>query len=115
MSCDWCSFPLSLVFPGFTGYSYFDADGNFMREKCCSLNCCVAFIQRSDYQVDDKLKHLKQYYSIFYTIEPAKPRRKLSKFGGNLTYVEYRRNFICPSPDENEEYYSEEDDYDNDY
>jgi hypothetical protein len=114
MSCSWCDYDLDKVSPGFSGYMIFNSFGETMSYRVCSMNCGVAQIYELGTQVDLRVEKLLNYYQVSSYIYPAKPRTKLTKFGGTLSYSVYRRDFICPYG-EPEEDYDYEDDYDNPY
>lgn len=110
MSCDWCNYDLKLVYPNFEGYAVLNGYGEPIGNYCCSINCCVSQIQKLGHQVDIRLEQLYYYYNISGNVKPARDRKLLSKFGGNLSYSQFRSGFICPPPIY-EEKYEEYDDY----
>ena len=111
MSCDWCNYDLKLVYPNFNGYAVLNEVGEATGDYCCSINCCISRITNLGYQVDTRLDQLYIYYNITSNVKMAKEKKFLAKFGGNLTYYQFREGFICPHPIYEEEY-EEEYDYD---
>ena len=124
MSCTWCSFNFNSIDSYFGGYITFDKYGTKSGLRFCSINCCSAYINTDKYDsvVDNnkKLDMLYSYYGIECFIVDAKDPKRLKKFGGDLTYEQYRSNFICPDIDgldvkPKTHNYSYDYDYDYDY
>ncbi len=104
MSCNWCSYELSLVYPCFKGYTIFNSYGDNLGYNLCSMNCCLSQIYKIGVQTNQYVDQLYKFYNLKGFIPEAKPKNKLSKFGGTLSYTQYREEFICPPPDYEEEF-----------
>jgi hypothetical protein len=106
MNCDNCLFAFSNVYPSCQGYTIFDENYNFEIYRFCSLNCGLKFIvskaqePRSIDSQPDLVKKLKHFFDFYdtdsKTVKMALPRERLIIFDGDLTYSEYRKDFICP-------------------
>ena len=104
MTCNWCSFNFKDLSSDFSGYTTFDKYGQSTNLYFCSINCCSAYITTDKYEsqnnIDTKLDYLYNRYNIKGIITDAKNPKRLKCFGGDLTYEEYRKNFICPEIEE---------------
>lgn len=104
-SCSWCTFELRNL----KGYVIYNSSGMSLNYTFCSLNCAVAQIQAMDVDVYNRIDHLLNIYKIRGYISPALPSSRLMKFGGKMTYEEYRRHFTCPNEPAPVEYKSSQD------
>jgi hypothetical protein len=114
MNCFHCYYPFSKIFnsediniyKNFQGYFIFDEHYNFEIYRFCSLNCGLKHIvaeaqeHKSNDSKPDLVKKLKHFFD-FYEISPkclsqALPYTRLKIFNGDLSYTEYRENFVTP-------------------
>lgn len=112
MNCFHCAYLIKT-----TGdYYIFDENYNFEIYRFCSLNCGLKHIMSEAQEhrfVDSKpnlVKKLKNFFD-FYSIDPksqsikqALPFERLKVFGGDLSYSEYRKDFVCPFIDTSYDY-----------
>jgi hypothetical protein len=96
MFCEWCSYDFSEISDEFTGYSILKDVDNFIPGKYCSINCCVAQINTSGVDTIIRKQLLYSHYKLHIDVEPAPSPLKLIKKGGNMSYYQYRYNFVCP-------------------
>jgi hypothetical protein len=108
MQCDWCYYELNNVYPRFPGYDLFNDYGDALGYTMCSINCCVAQIYKLGIRTDIRLEYIYENYGVTGPVKPAPNPNKLIFNGGNLTYTQYRQNFVCP-PLYNDDYNQEED------
>ena len=115
MECDWCGYDLDKVYIGYNGCIMFNNFNEALSYRMCSLNCCCAKIDEIGGQILQMQQNLYIYYNIKGYIKEAKNKTKLKRYGGDLTYEEYRKNFTIPLVDEDIKYkydsYDEQDDY----
>ena len=120
MNCSWCSYVIGDDEPIYNTFDIYNRNSGM---RFCSINCCSAYITTDKYEsitnINKKLDFLYEYYGINTIIADAKNPKRLKKFGGDLTYEQYRCNFVFPkvpeyknSFDIKNEYYDFEDDYD---
>ena len=100
MNCDNCVFPFSKIYTTCQGYAIFDEHYNFEIYRFCSLNCGLKFIIDSKTELVKKLKNFFDFYNIdSKSIKMALPKERLLVFDGDLSYTEYRKDFVCPFVD----------------
>jgi hypothetical protein len=131
--CSWCDYNISNVYFNFNGYMVFDYNGiPDIHVRFCSINCCIAYIEslkhEADWQIYRRVDYLYDNYKLIGFINESKNPKLLKKNGGNLSYPEFRKGFICPVPDytsydlfykkekifeeeKQDEYYSDDEDY----
>jgi hypothetical protein len=99
MKCRWCEFEILENENTFSEdvYYIFDVHNKILNHDFCSLNCGLSFIYREDIDVDERIKLLYDNYNINSFIFEAKDKSVLCNFGGNLSYEEYRKDFVCPN------------------
>ena len=109
MNCFHCYYPFLKIFKNFQGYAIFDEHYNFEIYRFCSLNCGLKHIiteaqeHSSMNSKPDLVKKLKNFFD-FYEVSPktnkclsqALPYIRLKIFNGDLSYEEYRENFVTP-------------------
>ena len=97
MNCHHCLYPFDQVYHLCTGYATFDATNYFEPFRFCSLNCALYYIVDSGNNLPDRLKNFFYYYDVDpKKVKQALPRERLNILGGDLSYSEYRKDFICP-------------------
>jgi 5'(3')-deoxyribonucleotidase len=105
MNCFNCCYPFSKIFnsedtsvyENFQGYPIFDEHYNFEIYRFCSLNCGLKHIMNSKNELVKKLKHFFDFYEVSpKEVSQALPYTRLKIFNGDLSYIEYRENFITP-------------------
>lgn len=112
MNCFHCYYPFSKVFEsedenidnyynnskiGFQGYFIFDENYNFEIYRFCSLNCALKYIVDSNENLVKKLKNFFNFYAVDSKIlKQALPIKRLKIFSGDLSYEQYRKDFVCP-------------------
>jgi hypothetical protein len=104
MECDWCGYDLDKVYIGYNGCIMFNNFNEALSYRMCSLNCCCAKIEELGGQILQMQQNLYSYYNVTGYIKEAKDKSKLKRFGGNLSYDEYRKNFTIPLADEDIKY-----------
>lgn len=81
----------------FQGYPIFDEHYNFEIYRFCSLNCGLKYIMDSNENLVKKLKNFFDFYTVdSKSLRQALPKERLKVFNGDLSYEEYRKDFICP-------------------
>ncbi len=103
--CSWCKYYLNLVHPYFDGYACFDEYGYVLRGvACCSINCCLALInsddKKSNYVIEKRIEYIYKKHDIRGFANSAKNPNRLIVNGGDLSYDEYRNEFLCPKPED---------------
>ena len=100
--CFHCYYPFSGTVgnysgTAFQGYPIFDENYNFEIYRFCSLNCGLKYIMDSNENLVKKLKNFFNFYSVDSKIlKQALNIDRLKVFNGDLSYEEYRKDFVCP-------------------
>lgn len=102
MNCFHCNYPLSSQ-----GYKIFDENYNFEIYEFCSLNCGLKYIVDSKENLVKKLRNFFNFYNIDsktlltpeskIPLKQALPFERLKVFDGDLSYKDYRKDFITPN------------------
>ncbi len=101
MNCFHCAYLIKT-----TGdYYIFDENYNFEIYRFCSLNCGLKYIVDSNENLVKKLKNFFDFYNVSpKKVSQALPFERLKVFGGDLSYSEYRKDFVCPFIDTSYDY-----------
>ena len=95
IACWWCTYNFDSV-PCFIPEKYIDEKYHVF--GCfCSYNCALSYnLNMNDYNVGNRHSLLKRLHNTIYNsnedIPLAPPKEVFEKFGGTLTYPEYRKN-----------------------
>lgn len=93
IACWWCTHNFDTM-PCFIPERY-TCDKYYVFGCFCSINCASTYnLNMNDSDVWNRYSLLRKLYGITNDINLAPPRETFAKFGGNLTYNEYRENCI---------------------
>lgn len=108
MFCEWCGYNFYDQDENFEGYKIYLTETEYLVGSYCSMNCCASQIISINKDVNKRLNFLHVYYRIYEDIKPARSPKELIKNGGNLSYDEYRKDFVYPFETSTYVYSSEE-------